>query len=97
MQVAPFAVDFPDEDDDDWDTSKGLRVLGLAFVPDYSQAAFCCIVDAESDVVDHLRLPHLLKRKNSYNPSEKRNKVNQATFNAIKLLYPLTNLIILGI
>lgn len=49
--------------------------MGLAFVPDFSQAAFCCLIAPDSDVTDHLRLPHLLKRKNSYNNSEKYLKV----------------------
>ncbi|CAG2061295.1 unnamed protein product, partial [Timema podura] len=56
------------------DTSKGLRVMGLAFVPDYSQAAFACIVGPDGDVTDHLRLPHVLKRKNSFREEEKLQK-----------------------
>nr|CAD7453944.1 unnamed protein product [Timema tahoe] len=73
-QVAPYTVEFTEEDDEEWDTSKGLRVMGLAFVPDYSQAAFACIVGPDGDVTDHLRLPHVLKRKNSFREEEKLQK-----------------------
>lgn len=85
--MAPYSVDYPDEDDDDWDTNKGLRVMGLAFVPDFSQAAFCCLIAPDSDVTDHLRLPHLLKRKNSYNNSEKYLKVCYIRLNCSGTIY----------
>nr|CAD7567502.1 unnamed protein product [Timema californicum] len=74
LKVAPYTVEFTEEDDEEWDTSKGLRVMGLAFVPDYSQAAFACIVGPDGDVTDHLRLPHVLKRKNSFREEEKLQK-----------------------
>lgn len=69
--MAPYSVSFPDEDEDEWDTSKGIRVMGLAYVPDYSQSAFTCIAAPDGEIPDHLRLPHLLKRKNSYKAEEK--------------------------
>jgi transcription elongation factor SPT6 len=71
LQVAPYSVTFPEEDEDEWDTSKGIRVMGLAYVPDYSQSAFACIATPDGEITDHRRLPHILKRKNSYKPDEK--------------------------
>ncbi|KAG5681165.1 hypothetical protein PVAND_010625 [Polypedilum vanderplanki] len=72
IQVAPYDVgDIFDENDFEWETSKGIRVMGLAFVPDFSQAAFCVIVNHDGDVTDYLRLPHILKRKNSNNKDDK--------------------------
>ncbi|XP_017776397.1 PREDICTED: transcription elongation factor SPT6 isoform X2 [Nicrophorus vespilloides] len=71
LKVAPYKVDFPDEEDDEWDTSKGIRVMAIAYVPDYSQSAFTCIAGPDGDITDYLRLPHLLKRKNSYRDEEK--------------------------
>ncbi|TGZ45905.1 transcription elongation factor SPT6 isoform X2 [Temnothorax longispinosus] len=71
IKVAPYSCEFPEEEDEEWDTSKGLRVMGLAYVPDYSQAAFTCLVAADGECTDHLRLPHLMKRKNSYREDEK--------------------------
>lgn len=71
LRVAPYRVEFPDEEEDEWDTSKGLRVMAVAYVPDYSQAAFTCMAGVDGDITDYLRLPHLLKRKNSYRADEK--------------------------
>ncbi|XP_014483387.1 PREDICTED: transcription elongation factor SPT6 isoform X1 [Dinoponera quadriceps] len=71
IKVAPYNCEFPEEDDEEWDTGKGLRVMGLAYVPDYSQAAFTCLVAADGECTDYLRLPHLMKRKNSYRQDEK--------------------------
>ncbi|XP_029678136.1 transcription elongation factor SPT6 isoform X2 [Formica exsecta] len=71
IKVAPYSCEFPEEEDEEWDTSKGLRVMGLAYVPDYSQAAFTCLVAADGECTDYLRLAHLMKRKNSYREDEK--------------------------
>ena len=67
--MAPYTADF-DNDDDDWDTNKGLRVMGIAFVPDLAQAAFACVVSPDGDCTDYLRLPNLLRRKMSFNKDE---------------------------
>lgn len=45
--------------------------MSIAYVPDYSQSAFACIAAPDGDITDYLRLPHLLKRKNSYREEEK--------------------------
>ncbi|XP_018360956.1 PREDICTED: transcription elongation factor SPT6-like, partial [Trachymyrmex cornetzi] len=45
--------------------------MGLSYVPDYSQAAFTCLIAADGECTDYLRLPHLMKRKNSYREGEK--------------------------
>lgn len=49
--------------------------MAIAYVPDYTQSAFACIAAADGDITDYLRLPHLLKRKNSYRDDEKLVKV----------------------
>lgn len=69
-QVAPYTPSFDNDDDDDWDTSKGLRVMGVAFVPELDQAAFACVVGPDGDCTDYLRLPNLLRRKQSFNKSD---------------------------
>ncbi|XP_023245993.1 transcription elongation factor SPT6 isoform X2 [Copidosoma floridanum] len=71
LKVAPYKCKFPDEDEEDWDTSKGLRVMGLSYVPDFSVASFTCVVSPEGEVIDHLKLPHILKKKNSFRESDK--------------------------
>ena len=71
IKVAPYSCEFPDEEDDEWDTSKGLRVMGIAYLPDESQAPFACIVSPDGECTDFLKIPHILKRKNSFRESEK--------------------------
>ncbi|XP_017879018.1 transcription elongation factor SPT6-like [Ceratina calcarata] len=82
IKIAPYSYQFPEEDDEDWNTSKGTRVMGLAYVPDPSQSAFTCVISPEGECTDHLRLPHLLKRKNSYRENEK--ALKEADLLAIK-------------
>jgi transcription elongation factor SPT6 len=75
LKVAPYSVEFPDEEEDDWDTSKGLRVLSIAYVPDFAQAAFACVVGPEGDCLEFIRLPNLMKRKNGWREEDKLQKV----------------------
>lgn len=88
LKVSPYVTEFPDEDEEEWDTSKGLRVMGVAFVPDYGQAAFTVLIGPDGEYVDHLKLPYILKRKNSFRDEEKAQKVCclNIPFN-IKILY----------
>lgn len=53
--------------------------MGLAYVPDYSVSAFACMAAPDGDITDYLRLPHILKRKNSFRPEEKMMKVRTVT------------------
>ncbi|XP_046421769.1 transcription elongation factor SPT6 [Neodiprion fabricii] len=71
LKVAPYSCDFPEEEDEEWDTSKGLRVMAVSYVPDYSKAAFTCLVAPDGECTDYLRLPHLMKKKNSFREDEK--------------------------
>ncbi|KAK7079180.1 Transcription elongation factor SPT6 [Halocaridina rubra] len=77
IKVGPYNPgDFTDEDEDDWDTSKGFRVFSIAYVPDLSQAAFACCIDIDGDCCEYIRLPHLLKRRNAYNERDAMAKEN---------------------
>jgi hypothetical protein len=49
--------------------------MAVAYVPDFSQASFTCIVAPDGECTDHLRLPNLLRRKNSFRPEDKLLKV----------------------
>lgn len=50
--------------------------MGVAYVPDLSQAAFACIVGPDGECTDYLRLPNLLKRKMSMNKEDNIMKEN---------------------
>lgn len=82
IKIAPYSITFPDDDEDDWDTSKGVRVMGVAYVPEYTVSAFACIAAPDGDITDYLRLPHILKRKNSFRTEEK--LLKEADLQAIK-------------
>ncbi|XP_072949426.1 transcription elongation factor SPT6 [Epargyreus clarus] len=74
LKVAPYESRMNEDDDEEWDTSNGLRVMSIAYVPDRQQSAFACAVGAGGELADHLRLPHLLLRRNSPNALERTNK-----------------------
>lgn len=83
MQVAPYSAEF-DNDDDDWSTKKGLRIMGIAYVPDLSQAAFSCMIGPDGECTDYLRLPNLLRRKMSFNQDE--SALKKADLTALRTL-----------
>lgn len=64
LKVSPYESRISDDDDEEWDTANGLRVLSIAYVPDRQHSAFACLIAAAGEVVDYLRLPHLLYRRN---------------------------------
>ncbi|XP_058804062.1 transcription elongation factor SPT6 isoform X2 [Phymastichus coffea] len=71
IKIAPYSCEYPDEEDEEWDTTKGIRVMGLAYVSDFSVAAFACMIAPDGECTDYLKLPHILKRKNSFRESDK--------------------------
>ncbi|XP_031780062.1 transcription elongation factor SPT6-like [Nasonia vitripennis] len=84
IKVAPYACDLFSQktDDDKRDASEGLRVMGVAYVPDFSIAAYACLVEPKGECTDYVKLPHLLKRKNIYRNLERSAK--EADLAAIK-------------
>lgn len=54
--------------------------MGVAYVPEYTVSAFACIAAPDGDITDYLRLPHILKRKNSFRTEEKLLKVMKHFF-----------------
>ncbi|XP_068143543.1 transcription elongation factor SPT6 [Drosophila tropicalis] len=76
LKVAPYKPEFPqDYSYDEWSTLRGIRTLALAYDPDQSVAAFCAVTTVEGDISDYLRLPNILKRKNSHSSEEKAQKL----------------------
>uniref|UniRef100_UPI00358E2347 transcription elongation factor SPT6 isoform X2 n=1 Tax=Myxine glutinosa TaxID=7769 RepID=UPI00358E2347 len=78
LQVAPYQPDQQQEDDDDLmgdSGTRGLRVLGLAYSPEWNTPVFCALVNGEGEVTDFLRLPHFMKRKNARREDDREKKV----------------------
>uniref|UniRef100_A0A915KER6 YqgF/RNase H-like domain-containing protein n=1 Tax=Romanomermis culicivorax TaxID=13658 RepID=A0A915KER6_ROMCU len=73
LAVAPYVPTIQQGADSDEDVTK-CRVLGIAYINELDQASFCAMIDGEGEVIDHLRLVHLTKRRNSFNPEEARLK-----------------------
>ncbi|ESO05770.1 hypothetical protein HELRODRAFT_191379 [Helobdella robusta] len=72
LKVAPYQVDQPlDEEDEDYDTSNGLRIMGVSFSDDKSEASYCAIIDGSGEVTDYLKLPYLATRRNSWIKDER--------------------------
>lgn len=81
IKIAPYTVNFSEEDDYDWDTHKGVRVMGVAYDSDPTQASFCVMISPDGDVTDYLRVCNITKRKNSHFDGDK--KVRDADILAI--------------
>jgi len=77
--VKPYEPDFSDhqedDEDGDWLTTRGIKVLSIAYVPDFQQVAFACFVGVDGDPSDYLRLSNITKNVNSKRPSDKTEKV----------------------
>ncbi|GBP70340.1 Transcription elongation factor SPT6 [Eumeta japonica] len=82
LKVAPYESRISDEEEEEWDASNGFKILSIAYTPDRQHSAFACVVGKDGEVVDHLRLPHLLHRRNAWDPMERQNK--QADMTALR-------------
>ena len=71
LKTAPYySCEFINETDEEWDISNGLRVMGVAYLSDQSQAPYACIISPDGKCTDFLKISHILKRKNSCKESE---------------------------
>ncbi|XP_031627743.1 transcription elongation factor SPT6 isoform X2 [Contarinia nasturtii] len=88
IKPAPYSVSFPDEDDDDWDTTKGVRVMSVAFDDDPSQAAFTVLINTDGEVTDYLRLPKFTYRRGKFTPDDKDAPDTEALVNFVRTKKP---------
>lgn len=71
LQVAPYRTELQEEEEDEWDTKNGIRVMALSYVADYEQASFGCLVSTDGECTDHIRLENMLKRKDAWKDSDR--------------------------
>lgn len=71
IKIAPYTCQFPREEEEEWNTSNGIRVMGIAYVPDESQPSWACIVEPNGTCSAVLKLLNLLKRRNSLREGDK--------------------------
>ena len=48
--------------------------MALSYVADLDQAVFGCLVNVDGECTDHIRLEHILKRKNAWKESDRAGK-----------------------
>uniref|UniRef100_A0A673H877 Transcription elongation factor SPT6-like n=1 Tax=Sinocyclocheilus rhinocerous TaxID=307959 RepID=A0A673H877_9TELE len=87
LKVAPYRPDQQVEEDDDlMDESqgKGIRVLGVAFASGRDTPVFCSLINGEGEVVDFLRLPYFLKRRNAWREDEREKKDIKRTISELE-------------
>ncbi|KAF0038603.1 hypothetical protein F2P81_009087 [Scophthalmus maximus] len=79
LKVSPYRPDQQVEEDDDlMDESqgKGIRVLGVAYAPSRDTPVFCALINGEGEVVDFLRLPYFMKRRNAFREDDREKKAH---------------------
>ena len=82
IQYAPYSKEFNsgDDDDDDWDTRDGCRVMGIAYSTEEDNregsvvASYAALITSDGEVGDYLKMPWLMKRLTSYMPKEREGK-----------------------
>ncbi|XP_043230112.1 transcription elongation factor SPT6-like isoform X3 [Amphibalanus amphitrite] len=76
LSIAPYSAPFQqdDDDDDEWDSSDGVRVLAVAYETDPNMADYACLVTADGEVSDYLKLQHLQKRKDAWREADRLGK-----------------------
>ncbi|XP_051533006.1 transcription elongation factor SPT6 [Myxocyprinus asiaticus] len=78
LKVSPYRPDQQVEEDDDLmdeTQGNGIRVLGVAFASGRDTPVFCSLINGEGEVVDFLRLPYFLKRRNAWREDEREKKL----------------------
>lgn len=63
LNVAPYAPAPAFDDYEDFELRNGTRICGFTFAPEGDAPCFAAIVDAEGELIDHVRLPYLNIRK----------------------------------
>ncbi|XP_066551774.1 transcription elongation factor SPT6 isoform X1 [Amia ocellicauda] len=78
LKVAPYRPDQQVEEDEDLmdeNQGKGIRVLGVAFATGRDTPVFCSLLNGDGEVLDFLRLPYFLKRRNAWREDEREKKL----------------------
>lgn len=63
LNAAPYLPANVFDDYEDFELRNGTRICGFTFAPDGDAPCFAAIIDAEGELVDHVRLPYLNMRK----------------------------------
>ncbi|UYV64595.1 SUPT6H, partial [Cordylochernes scorpioides] len=70
IKVAPYQIEHH-LDGEVYDTKNGIRVLGIAYTPQLSVPSIGALVDENGLLKSYISLPHLLRRRDSWNSSDR--------------------------
>ena len=71
LKTGKYDVDLEEEDEDDWGSKDGVRIMAIMYENDLNVAAYAVIINPEGEVINYLKLEHLLKRENSWNENDR--------------------------
>ena len=64
--MAPFTFNAEEcqaDDDEEFDTREGIRVMGLAFTPNNEEASYCAMIDGDGEVTDYIKLEYFMLKR----------------------------------
>ena len=74
LKVAPYLSEHAEEDED-FDPSQGIRVLGVVCSDHRNDASFAALKDGDGAMTDFMRLPGIIFSKHARNVEDKKLKV----------------------
>ena len=74
LKVAPYQSEHAEEDED-FDPSQGIRVLGVVCSDHRNDASFAAMIDGDGAMTDFMRLPGIIFSKRARNLEDKKLKV----------------------
>lgn len=75
LRIAPYQVDPAVEEEEDFDTREGVRVMGFAFMPSNEEATFAAMIDGDGEVSDFIKLESFMikPKPQEYQTEQERN------------------------
>lgn len=64
---APFI-----EDDEDFDTRNGIRIMGFSFAPSNDEASFAVVIDGDGEVTDYVKLEYFMLKRTEFSTDQEK-------------------------
>ncbi|OQR71125.1 transcription elongation factor SPT6 [Tropilaelaps mercedesae] len=71
LKIAPYEPPDEVQEEEDFDTREGVKILAIAYQNDWNTPAFGALISGEGEVTDYLRLENILKRRNARREQER--------------------------
>ena len=76
IKWAPYTADFRGEEEELWDTSDGVRVLGISYAEDQEEASYGVMLNMAGEVADFIKLGYLTRRTDAFMEKERLGKAD---------------------